>query len=148
MFDCKYLSDCRSKGHKFDPGPVPYFSWDWSRNNFCSHSPPSRWFKKGCCQLQAKVCAQSTGWLLSQACPGKKCGKVNWPSPHDQSCWLGHKEPNETKQNSMITPYGTFLIYYVFENIMENGSNAPFSIIFSKLFKTLLNYFLNFFNVV
>ena len=28
-------------------------------------------FKKGCCQLQAKVCAQSTGKLLVQACPGK-----------------------------------------------------------------------------
>ena len=26
----------------------------------CSFSS-SRWFKKGCCQLQAKVCAQSTG---------------------------------------------------------------------------------------
>ena len=28
-------------------------------------------FKKGCCQLQAKVCARSTGKLLVQACPGK-----------------------------------------------------------------------------
>ena len=27
--------------------------------------------KKGCCQLQAKVCAQSTGYRLVQACPGK-----------------------------------------------------------------------------
>ena len=25
-------------------------------------------FKKGCCQLQARVCAQSTGKPLSQAC--------------------------------------------------------------------------------
>ena len=30
-------------------------------------------FKKGCCQLQAKVCAQNTCLLLDQACPGKKC---------------------------------------------------------------------------
>ena len=36
------------------------------------------------------------------------------------------------------------LKYHVFENMMENGSNAPFSIIFSKVFKTLLNFFLNF----
>ena len=37
---------------------------------------PFRWFKKGCCQLQVKVCAcaQSTGLALSQACSGKKCG--------------------------------------------------------------------------
>ena len=35
---------------------------------------------------------------------------------------------------------------HVFENIIENGgANAPFSIIFSKVFKTLLNFFLFFF---
>ena len=28
-------------------------------------------FKKGCCQLQAKVCAGITGYPLVQACPGK-----------------------------------------------------------------------------
>ena len=28
-------------------------------------------FKKGCCQLQAKVCARITGSPLVQACPGK-----------------------------------------------------------------------------
>ena len=26
--------------------------------------------KKGCCQLQAKVCARSTGYLLVQTCQG------------------------------------------------------------------------------
>ena len=29
-------------------------------------------FMKGCCQLQAKVCARITGYPLVQACPGKK----------------------------------------------------------------------------
>ena len=33
-------------------------------------SPES--FKKGSCQLQAKVCARSTGELLVQACQRKK----------------------------------------------------------------------------
>ena len=33
--------------------------------------PSAESFKKGCCQLQAKVCARSTGLLLVQACPGK-----------------------------------------------------------------------------
>ena len=48
---------------------------------------------------------------------------------------------------SIITP----LKYNVFENIMENGAfdasgaNAPFSIIFSKVFKTLLKFVLIFF---
>ena len=33
--------------------------------------PSAESFKKGCCQLRAKVCAQITGKLLVQACPGK-----------------------------------------------------------------------------
>ena len=33
--------------------------------------PSAESFKKGCCQLQAKVCAGSTGLPLVQACPGK-----------------------------------------------------------------------------
>ena len=33
--------------------------------------PSAESFKKGCCQLQVKVCARSTGKLLVQACPGK-----------------------------------------------------------------------------
>ena len=36
--------------------------------------PSAESFKKGCCQLQAKLCARSTGYLLVQACPGKKGG--------------------------------------------------------------------------
>ena len=37
--------------------------------------PSADLFKKGCCQLQAKVCAQITGELLAQACPGKSVVK-------------------------------------------------------------------------
>ena len=33
--------------------------------------PSAKSFMKGCCQLQAKVCARITGYLLVQACPGK-----------------------------------------------------------------------------
>ena len=33
--------------------------------------PSAESFMKGCCQLQAKVCAQITGYPLVQACPGK-----------------------------------------------------------------------------
>ena len=40
----KCVSDCRSRGREFDPGPVPYFRGDWSWNNFYGHSPPFRWF--------------------------------------------------------------------------------------------------------
>ena len=33
--------------------------------------PSAELFKKGCCQLQGKVGARSTGYLLVQACTGK-----------------------------------------------------------------------------
>ena len=33
--------------------------------------PSTNSFKKGCCQLQANVCARITGYPLVQACPGK-----------------------------------------------------------------------------
>ena len=33
--------------------------------------PSADSFKKGCCQLQGKVCARITGYPLVQACPGK-----------------------------------------------------------------------------
>ena len=33
--------------------------------------PSAESFKKGCCQLQAKVCAQSSGYMLVKACQGK-----------------------------------------------------------------------------
>ena len=36
--------------------------------------PSAESFKKDRCQLQAKVCAQSTGQLLVQACPEEKGG--------------------------------------------------------------------------
>ena len=38
--------------------------------------PSADSFKKGCCQLQAKVCARITGYPLVQACPGKSV--VEW----------------------------------------------------------------------
>ena len=57
------VSDCRSRGCEFDPGPVPYFRGDWSWNDFYGDIllPSADSFKKGCCQLQAKVCARITG---------------------------------------------------------------------------------------
>ena len=33
--------------------------------------PSAESFKKGCCRLQVKIYAQSNGFLLVQACPGK-----------------------------------------------------------------------------
>ena len=53
---CLAADTCLIADPGIDPGPVLYFRGDWSWNNFYGLSPPFRWFKKGCCQLQAKVC--------------------------------------------------------------------------------------------
>ena len=56
------VSDCRSRGREFDPGPVPYFrEIDHEMISTVILLPSADSFKKGCCQLQAKVCARITG---------------------------------------------------------------------------------------
>ena len=73
-------SDCRSRGRQLYPGPVPSHTLveiDYEIISMVIVLPSAESFKKDCCQLQVKVCAQSTGTLLVQACPEKKCGKVN-----------------------------------------------------------------------
>ena len=58
----KCVSDCRSRGREFDPGPVPYIvEIDHEIISTVILLPSADLFKKGCCQLQAKVCAQITG---------------------------------------------------------------------------------------
>ena len=64
-------SDCRSRGPKLDPGQFNIFvEIDHEIILTVIPLPSAESFKKGCCQLQAKVCAQSTGKSLVQACPG------------------------------------------------------------------------------
>ena len=68
-------ADCKSRGREFDPDPVPHFvEIDHEIISTVILLPSAESFMKGCCQLQAKVCARITGYPLVQACPGKKCG--------------------------------------------------------------------------
>ena len=59
--DYRCVSDCRSRGREFDPGPVPFVEIDHKIISTVILLPSPDLFKKGCCQLQAKVCAQITG---------------------------------------------------------------------------------------
>ena len=65
------VSDCNYRGREFDPGPVPYrfVEIDYEIISTVILLPSADSFKKGCYQLQAKVCARITGYL-----PRKKCG--------------------------------------------------------------------------
>ena len=53
-------SDCRSMVCEFCPGPVQYFRGDYEIISMVIPLPSAESFKKDCCQLQGKVCAQST----------------------------------------------------------------------------------------
>ena len=62
--DYRFASDCRSRGHMFDPGPVPYCrKFDHEFISKVILLPFADLLKKGCCQIQAKVCAGITGSL-------------------------------------------------------------------------------------
>ena len=77
MSDCRYMADSRAKGCEFDPGQVPYFGWGQSWKDFLiGHSPPFHWLKEELLSVtsQSKICVQSIGKLLTQACLGKKRG--------------------------------------------------------------------------
>ena len=50
-------SDCRSRGREFDT----YVEIDHEIISTVIFLPSAESFKKGCCQLQAIVCARSTG---------------------------------------------------------------------------------------
>ena len=64
------VSDCRSRGREFDPGPVPYFRGDWSWNDFYGHSPPFRWF------IQEGLLSVTSESMCTKYCPGKSV--VRW----------------------------------------------------------------------
>ena len=53
----------RVRGREFDPGPVPYFRGEVDHEIISTVIllPSADLFKRGCCQLQAKVGAQITG---------------------------------------------------------------------------------------
>ena len=60
--------------------------------------PSADSFKKGCYQLQAKVCAQITGYPLVQACPGKSVVRLTDRPAMTIAVDLGRKATKPTNQ--------------------------------------------------
>ena len=58
--------------------------------------PSAESFKKGCCQLQAKVCARSTGYPHVQACPGKSVDRWTDHPAMTVAVDLGRKATKQT----------------------------------------------------
>ena len=68
-------------------GLAPFFRWGWSWNLFYGHSLPSADSRREVVSYVRK----NMRWVLVN-CLGltaaqEKCGKVNWLSRHDHSCW-------------------------------------------------------------
>ena len=75
MSGYRCVSDCRSRGREFDPGPVPYFRGDWSWNNFYGHSPPFRWFiQEGLLSVTSESMCTNYWLIACSSLPRKKCG--------------------------------------------------------------------------
>ena len=67
------VSDCRSRGREFDPGPVPYFRGDWSWNDFYGHSPPFRWFiQEGLLSVTSESMCTNNWLTACSSLPRKK----------------------------------------------------------------------------
>ena len=75
MSSNRCMSDCRSRGGEFDPGPVPYFCGDWLWNTFYSYSPPfRRIIQEGLLSVTShSMCTNN--WLTAcSSLQKKKCG--------------------------------------------------------------------------
>ena len=80
----------------------PILSWRLIMKWFLRSFPSFRWFiQEGLLSVTSEsMCTYY--WLT--ACPSlprKKCGKVNWSSRNDHSCWLG-TQSNKTNQPNIL----------------------------------------------
>ena len=99
------VSDCRSRGREFTPGPVPYFRGDRSWNDFYGHSPPFRWFIHSWGLLSVTCTSESmcTNYWLT-ACSSlrrKKCGKVTDRPATTIAVDLGRKATKQTNKKKI-----------------------------------------------
>ena len=92
-------SNCRSRGREFFPARSHTFvEIDHEIISTVILLPSTESFKKSCCQLQAKVCARSTGQLLVQACSRKSV--VRWTDHPTMTIAidLGRKAAKQTQK--------------------------------------------------
>ena len=122
----KYVSDCRSRSHKFNPGPVPYFHLDLSWTNFYCHFPPFCWIiQEGLLSVtNESMCKKySTGYLLIHACPEKNV--VRWfdHSTMTIAIDLGHKA---TKRLTLQNRSASFISLHFLSPLMLCNMSASF----------------------
>ena len=93
------VSDCRSRGREFNPGPVAYFRGDWSWNKFYGHSPPFRWYiQEG---LRKYVHQLLVNRLFK---PAQEKRVVRWTDRPAMTIAvdLGHKATKQTNKTNLV----------------------------------------------
>ena len=98
------MSDCRSRGHEFDPGPVPYFCGDRLWNYFYCHSPPFRLFiQEGLLSVTSKSMCMNYWLTACSSLPRKSV--VRWTDRPAMTIAvdLGRKARKQTKQCGIST---------------------------------------------
>ena len=69
------MSNCRSRGREFDPGPTPHFGGDQLRIIFDSHLPPFADSRRAFVSYKRKhVCRVLVNLLVKLAQEKKRCG--------------------------------------------------------------------------
>ena len=82
MYDCRYVSDSRSRGRMFNPRPFPYFRGDHEIITTVILLPTT-----GSRRVVASYKQKNVHEVLNSLV--KLAQEVNWLSWHDHSCWLG-----------------------------------------------------------
>ena len=107
------VSDCRSRGGEFHPGPVPYFRncGDWSWNNFYGHSPPFRWFiQEGLLSVTSE--SMCTNYWLTDCSSLPRKSVLRWTDcpPMTIAVDLGRKARKQTNKQKLFAkvPYSGF----------------------------------------
>ena len=96
------VSDCRSRGASSIPARSHTFvEIDHEIISMVILPPSTEWIiQEGFLSVTSKsMCTKY--WLTAcSSLPRKKCGKVNWRSRNDHSCWLGRKTTKQTNKQA------------------------------------------------
>ena len=90
------VSDCRSRGRKFDPGLVPYFCGYWSWNNFYSFLLPTADSRRVVVRLKRKYVHEVLVNGLVKLAQEKSL--VRWTDRPDMTIAVDWDVKNQTKQ--------------------------------------------------
>ena len=140
------VSDCRSRGREFDPGPVPYFRGDWSWNNFYGHSPPFRWFiQEGLSSVTSESMCTNYWLTACWGCLGKSVVKWTDRPAMTTAVDMGRKANKQTTKSDWY--YVTLVIIWQIlspppcnmEHLLQHLSSATVgNLTFSPPFKTFV----------